>query len=57
MKELERGELMRLNGGYTSSLTPWLRTGVWGMVFSFVKDNWADIKLGAYDGWTDAGKE
>ncbi len=56
MKELERSELMRLDGG-VASISPWLKAGFWGMVFNFVKDNWVDIKSGAYDGWTDGGKE
>ncbi|HCT29772.1 MAG TPA: hypothetical protein DIW31_03335 [Bacteroidales bacterium] len=47
MKELEKNELMQVEGG---SILEKL-TGV-GIAF-WVMDNWADVKKGIYDGWTE----
>lgn len=56
MKELQKNELMEVNGGYTK-LPTWVKGSVWGFVIFEIIQNWADIKSGIVDGWTDAMKD
>lgn len=53
MKELEKNELMGVDGGYTK-VPPWLKGSIWGAIAFVVIENWSDIKSGVVDGWTDA---
>jgi len=47
MKELNEMELREVDGG---SL---LRNLTWGAILVFIFDNWADVKKGVSDGWTE----
>lgn len=56
MKELERGELIVINGGFTKMPT-WVRGGLWFGIACTIAEHWEDIKSGITDGWNDAMKE
>ena len=31
--------------------------GLWGLLFAWVDENWADLKSGAISGWNDCDKK
>lgn len=45
MKELEKSELMEIEGG--KGISKW----GWGALLMWVEENWSEIKQGCYDGW------
>ena len=47
MKELEKNELMDVDGGKLLERLTWVGMALW------VMENWAEIKQGASDGWTE----
>ena len=53
MKTLRESELAETYGGGDTSIAKGIT--VWGIVTLLIS-NWSDIKKGAVDGWTDAGK-
>jgi lactobin A/cerein 7B family class IIb bacteriocin len=56
MKELNEMELKEVEGGY-AKLPSWVKGGLWGLVGVTIIENWAEIKSGIVDGWTDAMNE
>lgn len=59
VEELSLTEIIDVNGGEIlyPKLPKWVKGGVWGFVIGVIVDNWADIKSGIIDGWTDAMNE
>ncbi|MCX6238540.1 MAG: class IIb bacteriocin, lactobin A/cerein 7B family [Bacteroidia bacterium] len=56
MKELQKNELMEVNGGYTR-IPSWVKGSLWVAIGFYIIDNWADIKSGIIDGWAAAMKD
>ncbi len=52
MKQLERNELMRVDGGYMK-LPPWVKGSAWMIAAAYIMDHWTDIKSAIVDGYTD----
>ena len=50
MKELNRSELIEINGG---TLPSWFKGSIWTIAAGYLIEHWADLKAGMVDGFTD----
>ncbi|MCE1199844.1 MAG: hypothetical protein LWW85_12805 [Marinilabiliales bacterium] len=53
MKELEKSELMAINGGANLG-TKVIKGGFWGVIAAAIIEHWTEVKSGIIDGWNDA---
>jgi len=51
MKELEKNELMKIEGG--EGIGKVIKKWGWVGGLLWVEENWSEIKQGCYDGWNE----